>query len=206
MITLYHSPFTRSHLIRFALEELGIPHELRQLNLAGGEHKAPAYLRINPLGQLPALADGDLVVREAAAIALHLADRAPGGGLAPAPGSPLRAEYYQWVVFATATELAALGKIVLHTRLLPEGARIPAVAAEGQAQWAEVARAIAHGLRGRAYLLGDAFSIADVMVGGALWLAEFLGVLAPYPELSAYYARVSDRPAFRRAYADTATP
>lgn len=53
MLALYHSPFTRSHLIRFALEELGLPHELRPLDLARGEHKSARYLALNPLGQVP---------------------------------------------------------------------------------------------------------------------------------------------------------
>ena len=91
MITLYHSPFTRSHLIRFALEELGLPHELRRLDVSAGEHKAAAYLRLNPLGQLPTLVDDGMTLREAAAIALHLGDRAPERGLAPRPDAPERA-------------------------------------------------------------------------------------------------------------------
>ena len=202
MITLYHSPFTRSHLIRFALEELGLPHELRRLDVSAGEHKAAAYLRLNPLGQLPTLVDDGMTLREAAAIALHLGDRAPERGLAPRPDAPERAPYYQWIVFSVASELLALSKIVLHTRVLPAALRVPAVAEAGHAEWKEVARALSLGLEGRPYLLGQAFSLADVMVGGALWLANFVDLLAPFPALTEYYGRVSARPAFHRAYAD----
>ena len=99
MITLYHSPFTRSLLIRFALEELEIPHEIVWVDASRGEHKQAAYLQVNPLGQLPALRDGELIIREAAAIALHLADKAESKGLAPKVGTLERASYYQWVVF-----------------------------------------------------------------------------------------------------------
>jgi len=202
MITLYHSPFTRSHLIRFALEELGLVHELRRIDVSKGEHKAPDYLAINPLGQLPALRDGDVTLREAAAIALHLADRAPERGLAPALGSKERAPYYQWIVFSMATEMLALSKIALHTQVLPEALRVEAIAQAGRAEWLEVARTLQLALRGKAYLLGDAFSMADVLVGGCLWLADFLGVLSAHPELCGYYARVRDRPAFQRAFSD----
>jgi glutathione S-transferase len=202
MIALYHSPFTRSHLIRFALEELGLPHELRRLDLSAGDHKAAAYLQLNPLGQLPTLIDDDMTLREAAAIALHLGDRAPERGLVPKPGAPERAAYYQWIVFSVASELLALSKIVLHTHVLPETLRVPEVAAAGRAEWNEVARALSLGLAGKPYLLGPAFSLADVMVGGALWLADFFDLLAPFPVLREYYGRVSARPAFRRAYAD----
>jgi len=202
MITLYHSTFTRSHLIRFALEELDLAHELRRLEVSRGEHKAPNYLKLNPLGQLPTLVDGDLTLREAAAIALYLGDKAPERGLAPQVGSPQRALYYQWVVFSIASELLALSKIALHTRVLPEPSRVAAVADAGRSEWAEVARALRLGLDGRTFLLGETFSIADVMVGGTLWLANFLEVLSPHPELAAYFARVGERPAFRRAFAD----
>ena len=206
MITLFHSPLTRSHLIRFALEELELPHELRLVDVARGNHKSPEYLEVNPLGQLPALRDGELTLTEAAGIALYLADRAPERGLAPPPGSSLRAPYYQWMVFSVATELFALAKIALHSRILPDAARVPATAAAGQAEWREIARALCVALRGRRFLLGDGFSMADVMVGGSLWLADWLGVLAAYPELLAYYGRVSGRPAFQRAFADAALP
>jgi len=202
MIALYHSPFTRSHLIRFALEELGLPHELRPLDLSAGEHKAAAYLQLNPLGQLPTLVDDGLTLREAAAIALHLGDRAPERGLVPKLGAPERAPYYQWVVFSVASELLALSKIVLHTRVLPEPLRVAAVAEAGHADWMEVGRALSLALRDKPYLLGEAFSLADVMVGGTLWLADFIAVLSPFPVLEEYYRRVRARPAFQRAYAD----
>lgn len=202
MITLYHSPFTRSHLIRFALEELGLPHEVRAVDMARGEHKGAAFLDLNPLGQLPVLVDGSLVLREAAAIALHLGDQMAEHRLAPAPSSPERAAYYQWVVFSVASELRALSKIALHTRVLPAASRIPAVVATGRDEWAAVARALTLAVHGKTFLLDTGFSLADVMVGGTLSLAQVLGVLSPYPELVAYFGRVSERPAFRRAYVD----
>jgi len=202
MITLYHSPFTRSHLIRFALEELELPHELEIVDVAKGQHKGPAYLEINPLGQLPALRDGGLILREAAAIALHLADKTPERGLAPLPGSSLRARYYQWVVFAVATELFALSKIAMHSRFLPPSLRVPAIASAGHDEWREVSKALSLAIERESFLLGSEFSMADVLVGGSLWLADFLGVLAPYPALVDFYGRVSCRPAFKRAFAD----
>jgi glutathione S-transferase len=206
MITLYHSPFTRSHLIRFALEELGLPHELRRIDATKGEHKSPEYLRINPLGQLPALVDGDVVIREAAAIALHLADKATDKGLAPKLGTPERAVYYQWVVFSVATELFALSKIAMHTRFLPEPMRVPAIAEDGRAQWSQIAPVLSQAVTGKRFLLGDSFSMADVLVGGSLWLATMIDAVAPYPELVAYYGRVTDRPAFQRAFSDAVGP
>ena len=204
MITLYHSPFTRSHLIRFALEEAALPHEIVRLDATKGEHKAPAYLAVNPLGQLPALKDGAVTICEAAAICLYVGDKA-GPALAPPVGSPERATYYHWVVFGVATQLMALSKIAMNTRFLPEAARSASVADEGRRQWADVAAVLSRAVAERRHLLGDPFTMADVVVGGALWLASLIGVLDPHAELRAYYGRVADRPAFQRAFADAAT-
>lgn len=206
MITLYHSPFTRSHLIRFALEETGLSHEIVRLDASKGEHKSPSYLRVNPLGQLPAMIDGDVTIREAAAICLYLADKAPEKNLAPPVTSPARATYYHWAVFSVATQLIALAKIAMNTRFLPEPMRSAAVAEDGRQQWASVAPVIADAVRDKRFLLGDAFSMADVLIGGSLWLANLIDVLAPYPDLVAYHGRVSDRPAFQRAFSDAKAP
>jgi glutathione S-transferase len=204
MLTVYHCPFTRSHLVRFALEEAGLPHEVVRVNVPGGEHKQPEYLRTSPLGQLPALRDGDLLIQESAAIALYLGDKAPA--LAPAVGTKERGEYYHWVVFAVATQLIALSKIAMHTRFLPEGLRSKAVEEDGRAHWARVAPVLSRAVDGRRFLLGERFTMADVMVGGSLWLASLVDVLAPHSALVAYHGRVSDRPAFQRAFGDAATP
>jgi glutathione S-transferase len=97
------------------------------------------------------------------------------------------------VVFSVASELAALAKLVRAVSAPLDAER---------AEWAAVASALTLGLRGKSFVLGEHFTIADAMVGGSLWLAQFLGVLAPYPELLRYYERVSSRPAFARAFAD----
>ena len=202
MITLYYAPYTRSHLVRFALEELALPYEISPLDLARGEHKSPDYLRIHPLGQVPAIVDDGRALIECGAIALHLADKAPAKRLAPPLGTPERAAYYQWVLFAFATELFALSKIAMHTRFLPEPARVAAIAEDGRRAWADVSRALAAGVRGRRWLLGDEFTMADVVVGGALWLANLVGVLGDDPDLTSYYRRVTERPAFQKGFED----
>jgi glutathione S-transferase len=201
MITLYHATPTRSHLVRFVLEELGVPYEMRRVDIHRGEHKSPDYLAtVNPMGQLPALRDGDTVICESLACSLHLADKA--GKLAPAPGTPERARYYHWATFAIATQLIQLSKIAMHSRFLPEPARVAAIEAEGRRNWEQVAGVVSQAIKGKRWILGDDFTVADCLLGGTLFLANFVDVLAPHPELVAYYGRVSDRPAFQRAFAD----
>jgi glutathione S-transferase len=201
MIKLYFSPYTRSHLVRFTLEELEVPYELVRLDVQKGEHKAPDYLRVHPLGVLPAIEDDGQTILECGAICMHLADKTPAKRLAPALGARERATYTQWMFFAFATELFALSKIAMHTRFLPEPMRVAAIAEDGYRAWPDVAKMLSSAVHGKKWLLGDQFTTADVACGGSLWLANLIGVLGDYPELRAYHERVAARPAFERGFA-----
>jgi glutathione S-transferase len=202
MLTLYTAFPTRSALVRFLLAELELPYQTETLDLMKGDHKAPAYTKnIHPHGLLPALVDDGQPLIECAAICLHLADKRPEKKLAPPLGSIDRGVYYQWVVYAVATELIALSKIAMHTRFLPEAMRRPEVAEEGRQAWPEIAKVVGDRVQGREWLVGT-FTAADVMVGGSLWLANQVGVVADYPELVRYYDRVRARPAFQTAFGE----
>ena len=199
---LYYVPRTRAIRPRWLLEELGAPYELVRLDPARQENKTPAYLAIHPRGSVPALVDGDAVMFESAAILLYLADRFADKNLAPKPSTPARARYYQWMIFAV-TELephvATFGN---HTQRLPEAERAPAVAAAARTRFVENARLVAAAVAGRDFLLGDAFTAADVMMASVLGWAERVGLLADLPDLAAYARRCADRPAAKRARAD----
>jgi len=93
MLTLYYSPQSRAIRPRWLLEEIGVPYELKRLNLQAGEQKKPGYLKINPNGTVPALVDGDLALFESAAICQYLADKFPEKRLAPPVGTPERGRY-----------------------------------------------------------------------------------------------------------------
>ena len=82
------------------LEEVGVEHELRWVDIMKGEQKSPQMLALNPMGKLPVLTDGDAVVTESAAIGIYLADRYAAGRLAPALDNPARATYLRWSFFA----------------------------------------------------------------------------------------------------------
>ncbi|MEZ4302554.1 MAG: glutathione S-transferase N-terminal domain-containing protein, partial [Polyangiaceae bacterium] len=101
---LYFAPRTRATRPRWLLEQLGEPYELVNVDLEKGEHKQLPYLRIHPLGRVPALVDGDAVIFESIAICMYLADKYPEKKLAPPVGTPERGQYYQWMLFA-ASEL-----------------------------------------------------------------------------------------------------
>ncbi|MBX3025490.1 glutathione S-transferase family protein [bacterium] len=200
MITLYHSPRSRSVRPRWLLEEIGADYELVTVDLGGT--RSEAHRRAHPHGQVPALVDGDLALIESAAICLHLADKFPAANLAPPVGTAERARYYQWVVYAIATLEPPVLQVFMHTLQLPEAERSAAQAAAGRARFAEVGQVIADALAGGPYLLGEHFTAADVMIGSTLAWASLMGLLDEQPALGAYVERLVQRPGYQRAQAD----
>jgi glutathione S-transferase len=101
--TLYGSTSTAALVVHWLLIELGIEHELVLLDFDAREHKSAEYLALNPAGVVPTLLIDGLVLTEAAAIALYLADRHPDAGLLPALGTPQRADAYRWMFWCANT-------------------------------------------------------------------------------------------------------
>lgn len=192
-IVLYHHPFSRAANTVWMLEELGVPYELRYVDIMKGEQKGPELLALNPMGKLPTLLDGDAVVTESAAIALYLADRYSYGKLAPKVDDPLRAPYLRWSLFAPSViEPGALAK------------KSAWEFREGQAGWGAYAAMVAaaeSALTNRNYVLGDEFSMADCIFGGTLRFMLLTKMLEPSPTFSAYSERLAARPALQRAEA-----
>ena len=196
-ITLYFAPGTRATRIAFLLEELGVPWEKVTLDLAQREHKAADYLVLNPNGVVPTLKDGDTVLFESVAIALHLADRFAEKGLAPPPDSPLRGRYLSWMVWSMTTLEPPIGDVYLE-RMKPAEQQSAAAVEAALARFRSSAQVLEGELTGP-YLLGDSLSAADVMVGCVLAFAGMLGMLDGHPSLRDYVARITARPAYRRA-------
>lgn len=197
-LTLYTHPMSRGRTVRWMLEELGQPYDTVMLDY-GTTMKAPAYLALNPMGKVPCLTHGDRVVTEAAAICAYLADAFPEAGLV----SPDRANYFRWLFFAAGPIEAALVNTALKVEVPPDRRGMV-----GYGSLPDVLAALRGHLSGRDYMAGDRFSAADVYVGSSLGWALTFGLIADAPELAAYVARVTDRPACQRARAldDAAVP
>jgi glutathione S-transferase len=193
---LYFAPRTRSTRPRWMLEELGVPYELVTVDLKADENRAD-YLLVHPLGQVPALVDGDVTVFESIAICMYLADRFPERGLAPSPASPLRAPYYQWLLFCPSTIEPAIGRWAQHGGDVTEPEREKA-----RARFGEAADVLARTLAAGEHMLGAEFSTVDVIVGSNLRWARSVGLLEGRDELSRYVDRVLARPAARRVFGD----
>ncbi|QSQ23745.1 glutathione S-transferase family protein [Pyxidicoccus parkwayensis] len=199
---LYFAPRTRAVRGRWILEELGVPYELVRLDLTRQENLTPEYLAVSPLGEVPALVDGDVTLLESLAICLHLADKFPEKHLAPPPGSSERGPYYQWMAFAEVSLDPVVVDIYRHAQL-PEEQKASASANEALAKLktrlTPLLDALDAGLGGREYLVGGTFTAADVVMASILHLAHTLKLLDKHPRLFEYTLRHAQRPAVRRA-------
>jgi glutathione S-transferase len=194
-ITLYFSLASRSFTPRWLLEELGVPYRVQTVDLRERAQKRPDYLRINPMGKVPALTDGAVVVTENPAICLYLADRYGYGRLAPLIEAPERGPYLRWMVFSTAVVEPA---VYLHEPPDPDAA-----SGRGWGDFDTVMRVLRHAVTPGPWLLGEAFSAADVMLGSILSIALLNGRIPDDPILKAYDRRLAARDAYQRAAAAT---
>jgi glutathione S-transferase len=195
-ITLYHHPFSRAAGVVWPLEELGVPYDLHFVDIMKGAQKAPEVVALNPMGKVPILTDGDLVVTEAAAISLYLADRYSLGKLAPAPDDPARAAYLRWSLFAPSVIEPAVSAKTTGAQFKPSQV--------GWGTYESVMASMESAIAGRTYVLGDRFSMADCIFGGAVRYLLRFKVLEPTPTFTAYAERLAARPAAQRADARNA--
>lgn len=180
--------------VRWALEEVGAPYDYVVMTKENGllaDHGSR-----HPLGRVPVLESDDGSLFESAAICLHIADQHPEAGLIPAPGTYARGQVYQWTFFAM-TEVEAS---MLRFYTAREG-NDPGAAAKAEGRRDKSMAVLADALEGRDYLVGDTFSIADVVVGGVLDSARLYELLPDVPVLHAYLERLDARAAKQRAYA-----
>ena len=195
-IVLYTNPMSRGRVARWMLEEIGAPYRTEILEYAGSM-KAPAYLAINPMGKVPAIVHGGVVVTECAAICAWLADAFPEAGLAPAPGDPLRGPYYRWLFFAAGPLEAAVTAKSLGLLAPAEKSGMA-----GYGSYEQTVDALETVVAGAApWLLGERFSAADVYVGSQVVWGQQFGSLPARPAFATYAARLQARDAYRRATA-----
>jgi glutathione S-transferase len=192
-LVLYTNPMSRGRIARWMLEEIGQPYRTELLDY-GATMKSPAYLAVNPMGKVPAIRHDDTVVTEAAAICAYLADAFPEAGLAPPPGDRARGPYYRWLFFAAGPVEAAVSNKAFGF-VVPDEKRMMI----GYGSMADVMNALEIAVSAGEYLAGDRFSAADVYVGSSVGWGMQFGMLETRPALERYVARVTARPAARRA-------
>lgn len=195
MISLYGSGPSRWVRPYWTLQELDIPFEAKLISIRKGEHRSPEFLTVNPFGKLPALVDGDLTLVESAAICTYLADKHPERGLIPVAGTRERALHDQWVSFGITELEQPLWRIARNTFVYPEAERQPSDVARAKADF-HVTASTFEPMLGE-YVVGDHFTVADIVVTYSLRWASMVGLLGDqHPGLQRYMERQVARPAF----------
>lgn len=184
--------YVRDIRARWACEEAGLAYGIDTVPL---KPKTDAHLARQPFGQVPMLKDGEVAIFESGAILLHLAEKSE----ALMPRDPAqRAQVVQWVI-------AALNSIEMWTvpwlvaKVFKQDA---AAAAEAAKQMDQRLGQLAKVLEGRAFLVGDRFTAADIMMADVLRTPGDEGALDGFPVLADYVARMTARPAFAKVHAE----
>jgi glutathione S-transferase len=191
-IQFYHNPMSRGRIAHWMLEEVGVPYRIHLLRFDKGEHKAPAYLEVNPMGKIPAIVHKGHVVTEAAAICAYLADAFPEKGLAPKLDDPARGTYFRWLFFGAGCIEPAL------VDRMTDRAPVERKSALGYGSYEDTFKALEHALKPGPFILRDTFSAADVYIGSELGWGTMTKSIEPNPVFGEYMARISARPAFQR--------
>ena len=190
-ITLFHSPQTRSSGTLALLEELHAPYSLHVLNMKAGEQRQSAYLAVNPMGKVPAILHGDVLITEQVAIGIYLADIFPEAGITPAIGDTLRGSYLRWYVFYASCFEPALVDKAMKREPGPVG-MVP------YGDLDTTMNTLIVQLSKERWLLGDKFTAADVLWGTALtWMTGF-GLIAAVAPIKSYIDRWNARPSVKR--------
>jgi len=191
-LTLYHNPQSRSSSTRVLLEALGVPYRIQRIDFAAGDNRSPEFLALNPLGKLPTLVHGEVVVTEQVAITIYLADRFPDAGLAPAFDDAQRGPYLRWLAFyAACFEPAVVDHAFKREPLDP--------ATSPYRDYDTVIATLVAQLSRGDYLLGDRLTAADLLWGTALKWTTGFGIVPKLPVITAYIDRVGAHPAVVRA-------
>jgi glutathione S-transferase len=185
----------RDTRVRWALEEVGQPYEVRPVSFAA--MKEPSHLALHPFGQIPTYEEGDLVLFETGAIVLHIGQTHPG--LLPRDANA-SARAIAWMFAAVNTvepPILELSSTTLFERGKPWYAeRLPLVKEKVRDRLKQLSTRL-----GNAEWLDGEFSAGDLMMVSVLLRSRPSGLLDEFPNLAAYVARGEARPAYRRAFA-----
>lgn len=196
-IELYATAFQdRSDRVRWLLEEMNVPYNNHFLKKENGETNTNEYRKMNPMGRVPTIVDGEIILHESAAICMYLADRYSYGKLAPKmDNTKERALYTQWVVYGVATLEAAIARMFTHMNT-PEEIMATRNYVREQSEFYKLA--LNPILSKQDYILESGFSAADIVITAVIPGAyEFL--IKDNPVLENYLERMKSRPAAIRA-------
>ncbi len=200
-IKLYHCAGARSMRPLWTLEEMGIEYELEVMPFPP-RYLHKEYLKVNPLGTVPALVDGDTVMTESAGIAQYLVERYGPTPLGVTPDEADYGDYLNWLHRSDATLTFPQTLVLRYTRLEPEEKRNPQVANDYRKWFLARMKCVEDATAGREYLCQNRFTIADICIAYAIHLALSLDIKEVLtPNIEKYWRGIIQRPAYQRAAA-----
>ncbi len=198
---IHFAPDTRAVRIVWLCEELGLPYELQNYKLGDPAMRSPDYLKIHPMGRVPALEDGDVKLFESGAIVEYILAKYGEGRLVPDTDSPDYGPYLQWLHYAEGMIMPQVNVVVVETILLPAERKNQVNVDRATKQLNRMLSAVDLYMEGREFLAGD-FSGADIMTGHACSVSARLGSdLSDKSNVTAYIDRLNAREALKRAKA-----
>lgn len=189
-LTLYTHPMSRGRIARWMIEETGLPYDEVILDF-NASMKSPDYLKINPMGKVPALKHGEVVVTENAAICMHLADLVPHKQFAPETGSALRGGYYRWMLFLA-------GPLEAYMTAKHSGQLAPGFTA-GYGNDGEVLDVLEGAVSQGPHIVGDRFTTVDLYTAAFIGYYMRINALEPRPAFVRFAEIHQSRPAAIRA-------
>lgn len=201
MIILHHCVGARSFRALWTLEELQIPYELAMQPFPPRVH-APRYLEENPLGTIPLFQDGAVRMTESAAICQYLAERYGAGALSVPSADPAYGTYLNYLSFGESTLTFPQTLVLRYGRYETPKRRSEQVVQDYTRWFFARLKAFDTFVSNRTYICGERFTCADISVGYALLLADYLQLSGSFrPATAAYWQRLRDRAAFQKASA-----
>lgn len=196
--TLYSLPHSRSLRVAWALQEVGADFRCLKVSMAP---RSPALLDVNPSGKVPVLIAQDLVLTEANAMLEYIADLHPEAGLLPPVATPERAKVLQWCAFSSTELEQPLWAKSCHKFIFPPERRVPEVMDTLAWHFGKQLDVLSQGLGDKDTLMGEQFTIADILVTHTLYWAQVAKMDLKHDNVKAYLARHSQRPALKAAIA-----
>ncbi len=198
---LYYARNSRAVRVAWLLEELNLDYEVEKFSLGDREMRAPDYLaNVHPMGRVPALQDGDVMMFESGAIVQYVLARHGQGRLQPTADAPEFPTYLQWLHYCEGMIMPPINTIVVETILLPPNRRNEVNEKRARKLLGQMLSAVDTHMEGRDFLAGD-FSAADIMTGHSVVISrEMLKIdFSALPNLEAYANRLLARPALQKA-------
>ncbi len=198
MIEIFGPVRSRTSRCLWTAEECGAEYKHHSLDLAAGEHRSAENLALNPNGRVPFMRNEELVLFESAAICLYMAERHPEANLLPPRPSQDAALFDQWMFWITTELEQALWTMGKHSFALPEEYRVEGMRKTALFEFDRATKVLAKALTGRGFLVGQHFTLVDLMASHTLSWARRFDIDLGSAELERYLDLHLARPAFAR--------